>query len=243
MKRILGLLLAMMAGSALGSPARSWVEIQYGELEREQAIPRAIDEEGTYSAFSAAYASSSTTYWRLDVRRLEHESTLEPYVIGDEPVPGLAVTADTVFEPDAWQHVAERNIETLSVGVRSPMNSGVDLIGELGVARLRDTNPFVAVTSAPGGSEVLAYGHQSFETEETGGVGRLGLIAEDGAVGWGGTMEWYSKVPTGVPGETDSMRWWNAYIGWRITPNWTLSANYADYDAFTSKGISLRWTR
>lgn len=242
MKGLFGLLLATFTASASAAPATSWVEISYGDLDREWASAPYNEGEGSDATLSAAYASSSTVYWRLDARQQSHDFDLPPLEIGDEPSPGLFVTADTVIAPDASRREFGRDIHTFTAGIRSPLNSGVDLIGEIGVARIQlERDVILLDAGTPAGTELASISRAIGEHEQTGGVGRLGIIAEDGSVSWGGTLEWFNKMPTGV-GEGESVRWWNAYIGYRITPNWTLALRYADSEEFTSKGLSLRWT-
>ncbi|MBW3567497.1 MAG: hypothetical protein KY410_05980 [Proteobacteria bacterium] len=243
MKGLFGLLLATFTAGAIAAPATSWVEFSYGELDREWPSAPYDEGEGTDVSLSAAYASSSTAYWRLDARRQSHDFDLPPLAVGDEPSPGLFVTADTVIAPDASRREFGRDIQTLTAGIRSPLNSGVDLIGEIGIARTQvEFDAVLLDTGTPESTELVSISTLTSEHEQTGAVGRLGIIVEDGSVAWGGTMEWFNKMPTGSFEESESVRWWNAYVGYRITPNWTLSLRYADSEELTSKGVSLRWT-
>jgi len=243
MKRTLCLLLAAFAANASAAPSTSWVEFSYGELDREWAQTPYDKGEGTEINLAAAYASSSTGYWRLDARRLSHEADVEPMQVGDQAVPGFFITPDTEIDPAAWTRAFERNIQTLTAGLRSPMNSGVDLIGEIGVVRVSVESDTLAVSTGPASSgEVERIAVYTSEHKQSGAVGRLGIIAEDGSIGWGATMEWFNKMPTGFLNETDSVRWWNAYIGYNFSPSLSLRLRYADTDDFTSKGVSLRWT-
>lgn len=241
MKRTLCLLLGLIAGSAVAAPSRSWLEVSYGELEPETAASSYDEGEGDEARFAAAYATSNTGYVRIDFTRQAFGADIQPLVVGDELASGYFIVPATDLNVDEWRAERERNVSTLTAGLKSPLNSGVDLIGEIGVAQVQYEVPAVdIVLGAPGEVESVTFG--SFENKETGGVGRLGVMAEDGGVAWGATMEWYNKMPTGVPDETDSARWLNAYIGYRITPNWLISLRYSDTEEFKTRGISLRWT-
>lgn len=241
MKRTLCLLLGLVAGSAVAAPSRSWLEVSYGELEPDTAASAYDEGEGDEVRFAAAYATSNTGYVRLDLMRQAFGADVQPLAVGDELTSGYFIVPATDLNVDEWRADQERNVSTLTAGLKSPLNSGVDLIGEIGVAQVQYEMPTVdVVLGVPGEVESVTFGLR--ETKETGGVGRLGLMAEDGGVAWGATMEWYNKMPTGVPDETDSVRWLNAYVGYRITPNWLISLRYADTREFETKGISLRWS-
>lgn len=241
MKRTLCLLLGLVAGSAWAAPSRSWVEVSYGELERETAFTPYDEGEGNETRLAAAYATSNTGYVRLDITRQAFDAAIEPYVVGDEASPGYFVDADTVLNTGDWRQDTERDISTLTAGLKSPLNSGVDLIGEIGVAQVRYEVPAINILLGLSG-QVDAITLASMESKQTGGVGRLGIVAEDGGIAWGATMEWYNKMPTGLLDETDSARWLNAYIGYRITPNWLVSLRYSDTEQFKTKGLSIRWS-
>lgn len=241
MKRTLCLLLGLIPAGVLAAPSSSWLEVSYGELEREWALTPYDEGEGDETRLAGAYATSATGYVRMDLTRQAFGADVQPMVVGDELASGYFIVPATELDVDEWRGERERNISTLTAGLKSPLNSGVDLIGEIGVAQVQYEAPTVdIVLGVPGEVESVIFGQR--ESKQTGGVGRLGVVAEDGGVAWGATMEWYNKMPTGHLDETDSARWLHAYLGYRISPNWLISLRYSDTEEFKTKGLSLRWT-
>lgn len=245
MKRLLCTLLAALSGPALSAQATSWIDLHYAELESEAALFPPDSEEGRAFGLAFAYATSATGYFRIDFRRQRLEGDVPELVVGDEPLPGAFITTATVFDVPEWTGANERNIQTITAGLVSPFNQGIDLIGEIGIAKLEAETSGMVATLGSDPAVIESVTRQTVVASETGAIVRLGLQAQDGGVRWGATGEWFSKLPPfpgGATGEADSGTWWNAYIGYNFTPSMALNLRYEDTEDFTSRGLALRWS-
>ncbi|HEX7047425.1 MAG TPA: hypothetical protein VF275_07625 [Gammaproteobacteria bacterium] len=237
LKRMIPLLLGCLGAPAFAGPGGSWLEFDYGRaaLETDQFGTAPVNDELS-QRLTGQMGGGQGMFMRFDFRRdsLSQNYFENPFTLPD----GTEIDVAPISAEKQGQ------LMSLSIGRTVMVDEGLRLTGELGYGRVEYDFDFPVLTVDAGALQSVAV--ESVLAEEDTPFLRLALASDIGVFEWAIEGEYMDKVPQPLllPGtaEVDSELWWNARVGYSITPEWNIGVRYADSEIFSATTLSVRMT-